>query len=303
MRIGFSVTRFFIHIIRFCYWVCYDFYTRSGFTRAGSLAYNLLLSFVPFAIVVFSVVSMFPVFDTIIGQLESFVFSNFVPHTGRVIFNYLEDFQKHAASLPWISFIFLFVTSIMLLMTAEGNVNEMWKVQRPRRFGFSLLVHWAVMTIGPLLLSASILLSSFITSGVWFQLHLYKGLILLPYVCSFVAFVFLYLSVPGCKVKFVPALLGGLFASILFELAKAIFVVYAEYFPTYQLVYGALATIPLFLLWLYFCSLIFLLGAQVVHGFQSHQAYQPLYSPIAWVNKILKLIEKLYTRSFDVELT
>lgn len=299
MRLQNSVTRFLVHLTRFTYWVGRDFYVRNGLTRAGSLAYNLLLSFVPFVIVMVGVVSFFPVFNQLIRQIENFVFANFVPHTGAVILDYIHSFQTHASGLPLISFIFLFITCMMMLLNLESNVNEMWQINQPRRFGISLLLHWALMTLGPIFLCASLLLTSFIVSANWFKWHFIEGFTLLPYICSTLAFTFLYISVPGCRVRVRAAFLGGVFAGVLFEFAKAIFAIYTSYFPTYTLLYGALATIPLFLIWLYFCSLIFLLGAQVVHAFQTHQAYQPLNSPIAWVNKIFLLIEGIYNKTFQ----
>jgi membrane protein len=299
MRLKNSVTRFLVHLTRFAYWVGYDFYVRSGLTRAGSLAYNLLLSFVPFIVVAVGIVSFFPVFNQLIHQVETYIFANFVPHTGETILDYLHDFQTHASGLPLISFIFLFVTCMLMLLTLESTVNEMWQIQKPRRFGLSLLLHWGLMTLGPILLCASLLITSFIVSNTWFKWNFVEGFSVLPYLCSTLAFTFLYISVPGCRVRIRAAFLGGVFSSVLFELAKTIFSIYTEYFSTYTLLYGALATIPLFLIWLYVCSVIFLVGAQVVHAFQTHQAYQPLNSSITWLNKIFVLIESFYNKTFQ----
>lgn len=298
MRLQNSLTRFLVHLTRFIYWVGYYFYVRNGLTRASSLAYNLLLSFVPFIVVVIGIVSFFPVFNQLVHEIENFVFANFVPHTGAVLLNYIHDFQSHASGLPLVSFLFLFVTCMMMLMTLESTVNEMWQIQKPRRLGFSLLLHWGVMTLGPILLCASLLLTSFIVSSNWFKWHFIEGLTVLPYLCSILAFTFLYISVPGCRVRFRAALYGGIFAAVLFECAKAFFTIYTEKFSSYTLLYGALATIPLFLIWLYFCSIIFLVGAQVVHAFQTHQAYQPLNSSIEFVNKIFMVIEGFYNKTF-----
>lgn len=299
MRITNNITRFLVHLTRVTYWVSRDFYVRNGFTRAGSLAYNLLLSFVPFVIVALGIVSFLPIFDQMIHRIETFVFSNFVPHTGDIILSYLHDFQDHALTLPLISFIFLFITCMMMLMTLESNVNEMWQIQKPRRFGFSLLLHWLLMILGPIFLCASLLLTSFIVSSQWLEWHFSDAFTLLPYLCSTLAFIFLYMTVPGCRVRLRPACIGGVFASILFEFAKTIFSLYTEYFSTYKLLYGALATIPLFLIWLYLCSLIFLLGAQVVHAIHTRQAYQPLQSPFTLINKVFSIIEGFYNKTFQ----
>ena len=289
-----SLTRFIIHIIRFSYWVAHDFCLHSGFTRAGSIAYTMLLAFVPLTIVMVNIISFFPIFEQVLDPLENFIFLSFVPHADDAVLFYLHDFQLRAHDLSEISMIFLFITSVMTLMTLESNINEMWNVITPRRWGFSVLLHWSLMILGPLLLCASMFLTSFLHFNHWFNFPIYESLKWFPYVCSLFAFTLLYLSVPGCRVSVKAALGGGLFAAILFELAKKAFGIYTSYFPTYTLIYGTLAAIPLFLLWMYFCAFIFLLGAQVVHALQTHQSYQMLYSNIKILNFFAKLIEKAY---------
>lgn len=253
-------------IYRFWRQVCLDFYDQDGFTRTGSLAYSTLVAFVPLSVIMVSILSFFPFFDNLIASIETFIFANFVPHTGRIVLSYVLNFQKDAKSLPWFSFLFLTITGIMMLVTMETHLNELWQAEKPRRMGLSLLIHWLIVTIGPLLLCFSIFLSSYILSEeLVLQKMVSASLVFLPFTCSILAYAFLYKTLPGCYVSWRHCFIGGFFAAILFEGAKIGFAFYADVFTTYELLYGALATIPLFLVWLYCASIIFLLGGQVVN--------------------------------------
>ncbi len=260
-----TLTDFLKNVSQFCRQTITDFYVRHGLTRAASLAYTTLLAFVPLTIVVMGVVSFFPFFDQMIGKVEDYVFTNFVPHTGDIILDHLRKFQKDAHHLPWISFLFLAITAFMMLSTMETHVNELWNVKRKRFFGLSFLMHWGLLTIGPLLLCASLVMSSYILSIHWFRDRSFGDFpLLLPFICSFLAYVFLYLALPSCKVKLNNALVGAFIAAVGFEVAKIGFAFYAN-LANYRVLYGALATIPLFLVWLYVASLIFLMGAQITN--------------------------------------
>jgi membrane protein len=258
---------------RFWAQVCIDFYQQHGMTRAASLAYTILFAFAPLIIIIISMLSYFTIFDTLTQEMESFVFSNFVPHTGNIILSYLVDFQNQAKKLPWASFCFLFFTSIMLLINMETHLNELWNLKQHRHYGLSILIHWAILMIGPLLLCISLFISSYLVSASLFtQKIISHSLIVAPFICSTLAYTFLYQTLPSCKVRLLDSLMGGVFSAILFEGAKVGFAFYTEIFHSYQLLYGALATIPLFLLWLYCCALTFLFGGQVVNTLRIQQA-------------------------------
>ena len=259
---------------RFWAQVCTDFYRQHGMTRAASLAYTILFAFVPLIIIIISVLSYFTVFDNITEEIEAFVFSNFVPNTGNIVLSYLINFQDQAKNLPWISFGFLFVTAIMLLINMETHLNELWGLKKHRHYGLSILIHWAILIIGPILLCISLIISSYLVSASLFTKDIVAhSLKIAPFLCSILAYTFLYNALPSCKVKFMDSLIGGVFSAILFEGAKTGFAFYTSIFQGYQLLYGALATIPLFLLWLYCCALTFLFGGQVVNTLRIHQEH------------------------------
>ncbi len=262
-----SLTDFIVKVSRFGFKVLSDFYHESGLTRSASLAYTTLLAIGPVSIVVISVVSFFPFFDHLIANIEAFIFANFVPHTGEVILNVIEEFQEQAHALPWISFIFMGVTAYLMLSTMENHVNALWGITRRRFLGLSFLIHWGTLIIGPLFLCASLGVSSFLSSIHWLQIYNFSPLLIfLPFLCSFLAYAFLYFTLPNCKVKIRHVCIGAFFAALLFEGAKVGFAFYVPLVPTYTILYGALAVIPLFLIWLYLSSVIFLLGAQIVNA-------------------------------------
>lgn len=265
-----------IHLRRFWAWVFCQYRQDKCATRASSLTFTTLLAIVPLVVVIFSALSIFPFFNHSADQLQNFIFHNLVPSSGEVIQKYVTDFEKQAHKLPVMGFIFLFVTAIMMMVTIENTLNDIWKVRHRRHLSGSLLMYWALLTLGPVFLSGSVLLSSYIGSlelvhGV--KLSGVKSLVeLLPPFAAFIAFVFLYVIVPHCRVRLSHAAAGAFVAALLFEIAKYLFGFYVVYFPTYSLLYGALATIPLFLLWLYVSWSIFLFGAQVVNGLRLNQA-------------------------------
>ncbi len=270
MNIRSSLPDFLRHVSRFWLKTFYDFYQRHGLIRSASLAYTTLLAVTPLSIIIVSLISIFPFFDRGIQEIENFVFANFVPHTGQIVLNVLQDFQSQAHHLPWKGFIFLAITSIMLLKTMESQLNELWGLKCNRFFGISFLIHFSILTIGPILLCTSLFISSLVFSSRFLDLLFINQLLtVLPFTCSFLAYLFLYIALPCCKVKMKYAIVGAFFAALLFEFAKLGFIVYTRLIPTYSILYGALAVIPLFLIWLYVSAVIFLLGGQVVNSFRT----------------------------------
>lgn len=277
---------------QFWQWVSQEFMQDACLMRASALTFTSLLALVPLMVVVYSALSMFPFFDQAASQIRSFIFSNFVPHTGQVVEQYLLTFQQQASHLPLLGFVFLFVTAIMMMLTLERTLNAIWKVRKPRQLKGSLLLYWAVLTIGPLLLGASLIVSSYFISLHWLadsqvgRTYSHHLLRMLPFICTVLAFWFLYLVVPHCKVRVKDAFFGALVAAVLFEVGKRLFTWYVVSFPTYTLIYGALASVPLFLLWLYVSWIVFLFGAEVVNGLRLGHAKR---SDNSWPTLLLAL--------------
>jgi membrane protein len=186
------------------------------------------------------------------------------------IFKYLNQFASKAKGLTTAGMIVLFVTSVMTMMTVESALNMIWRVPKPRPFAQRVLVYWAIITLGPLLIGVSLSISSYVfTQSSALATGHVPPLIewaltgaALPW--TVLAFALLYVYLPNCSVAWRDAVVGGLVAAVAFELAKRGFGYYVRRMPTYTAVYGAFALVPLFLLWVYLCWFITLAGATIV---------------------------------------
>ncbi len=247
---------------------------------AGSLTFTTLLALVPLLAVVLAITAAFPVFDQLTGAFERFVVGNLLPEveTGRLT-HQLGGFAEKAKRLTTVGIVFLAVTSIMLMMTVDEVLNRLFRVSRRRPLLQRLIMYWAVLSLGPVLIGASISMTSFVIGSSLGLLDLGGAartiLGLLPFAFTCVALMLLYQVVPNRHIEFRHAAIGGVFAGVLFEIAKRGFAMFIADFPTYSLIYGAFAALPLFLLWLYLSWLVVLLGAQLtamLPGFRSEFA-------------------------------
>lgn len=246
--------------------------TRMGHDRvnvnAGYLAYITLLSIVPMLTVLLSVLSSFSIFENAGDAIQDFVITHFVPAAGDAVKGALLEFVSNTGKMSAVGGAFLFIAALMLISNIDKNLNYIWRVKQKRRAVFSFSMYWMVLTLGPILVGASIAATSYVTSLKILESEAVSGvynLLLrwLPFLLSLFAFVGLYLLVPNKKVKISHALIGAIVAAILFEASKKGFAAYITQFPSYQLIYGALAAIPILFVWVYLCWLIVLVGAEV----------------------------------------
>src|SRR3989338_6523532 len=256
-------------LVEFWRFLLHRFFADNGPNSAAALTYTTLFAVVPVMTVTFAILSAVPVFQGMGEQIQAFIFRNFVPSSGETVQQYLSSFTTQARQLTWVGVVLLAVTSFTMLVTIEKAFNTIWRVRQPRRGVSSFLLYWAILSLGPLLLGGGFAISTYFTS-----LSLISGpdaligaqalLKFMPLLFSVAAFTLLYATVPNAQVPIRHALLGGLFAAVLFEVAKMLFGLYVRLFPGYQLIYGAFATVPLFLLWIYLSWLIVLFGAELV---------------------------------------
>ncbi len=238
---------------------------------SASLSYTSLLAIVPLATVMLSTFSLFPVFAEYSEKLQEFIYNNMVPAVGDVVKSNIDSFVGKAGALTAFGLIFLMVTALMMLSNIENSLNQIWQVDKGRSLSQRILVYWAMITLGPLLLGAGLSLSSYLASSSAFQLLEVGGigpffLKMLPFVFETTAFILAYILMPNFKVKLSHALIGGIIASIFFQIAKIGFGFYLGKFNTYEVIYGALATLPIFLIWIFISWSVFLLGAQITAG-------------------------------------
>jgi membrane protein len=237
-------------------------------TNAAALAFTTVLALVPAAAVMFSMLSVFPVFQDWATELESFVYDNLVPAAGDLVQSHLQEFVGQTGRLTAFGLLFLLVSALLLLFTIEETLNKIWRVENSRSVVQRLLSYWAVLTLAPLLMGASLSLTSYLVSTAlqgggnvaearnWF-------LSILPVLFETLAFVLLYTVVPNKPIRFTHALAGGIAAAVMFEITKRSFTWYISNFHSYEVIYGALSSIPIFLLWIYLSWLVVLVGAEV----------------------------------------
>lgn len=234
------------------------------FDEAASLSYTSLLSMVPLLAVVFGVASIFPVFQQWSEQLQSFVFTNFVPASGDQIQSYLAVFLESVGKLTLTGTFVLIITALLLMIRIERAFNLIWRVPTARSIANRVVMYWAVLTLGPLALGAAIGLSAqpvfeqvVVGAGThsnWRALGIFS--------LSWLAFVLMFILVPNRSVRLSHAMVGAFLSAVLFELAKKAFVTFVAN-ASFNVIYGALATIPIFLFWLYLVWIVILLGASL----------------------------------------
>lgn len=236
------------------------------FQVAGSLTFTTLLALVPLLTVALTVFSAFPMFADFSSAIRSFVLANLVPAAaGKVVTVYAEQFTQNTGKLTALGMLLLTIAAVMTMLTIDRTFNTIWRVRRPRSLVSRLLIYWGVLTIGPLLIGASLYVTSWLLTRS-------MGLVgpseavstiyrLVPLILTILAFSFLYRTIPNRPVAVHDAVMGGILAGLLFEAAKAAFGAYIRQVPMYKLVYGAFASIPIFLIWIYISWMIILLGA------------------------------------------
>lgn len=237
---------------------------------AQALSYTTLLALVPLSTLVFGLFSVFPVFESWMTTVQTFLYQHFVPASGDVVQKYLNQFANKSAQLTAFGLLFLIVTALMLLATIEESFNEIWRAPQKRKWLNRFLGYWAILTLGPILVGLSISLTSYVVSLPLFKASYFVGaartvaLNSLPVLAEILAFLLLYMVVPNVQVRFSHALIGAIFAAILFELTKRGFALFVVKYSSYRLIYGAIAALPVFLIWIYLSWVITLLGAILV---------------------------------------
>lgn len=236
---------------------------------ASSLTFTTILALVPFFTVALAVFTAFPIFGKLQDALQGWLVSSLVPDSiSRQVLGYLTQFAAKASSLGVAGFSILLATALALILTIDRTLNDIWRVQRLRPLGQRVLIYWAAITLGPLLMGASLALTSYVMSASGGLVkRLPDGVQLLFDSIQFVVLAggmaSLYHYVPNTPVKWGHAWTGGFFVAVCIELAKKALAVYLGKVPTYSVVYGAFATLPILLVWIYVAWVIVLLGAVV----------------------------------------
>ena len=239
---------------------------RLGLT-AGSLTFTTLISLVPLATVMLAVFSAFPMFAGLEPALQQYLLQNLVPESiAKTVLQALTQFTGKARGMGTAGLAVLVVSALALVLTIDRTLNDIWRVRRPRAFGQRVLVYWSALTLGPLALGLSLTLTgaalalSGVATGPGVVSILIDGV---QFVILAAAMAGLFHYVPNTPVRWVHAWAGGIFVAAAFEVAKGLLALYLSTVPGYSKVYGAFATVPIMMLWVYLGWLIVLLGAVI----------------------------------------
>lgn len=269
---------------------------------AASLTFTTLLSVVPLLTIMLTVFSAFPVFADLSAHLKEFVLSNMLPETGgKMISRYMEQFAESASRLTAVGIAFLAFTAMWMMLTIDNAFHRIFRVSRQRSMLQRVLVYWAVITLAPLLVGGSLSLTSWLVGlsvGYAKQIPAFgvDALKLIPVFLTTAAFTLLFRVVPNRYVPMRHALIGGVIAAVAFETMNQAFAFYISHFPTYKLVYGAFASVPIFLLWIYFSWLTLLFGAiitaSISHWRSTHALKLDQAAQLYFALGMLKLMHK-----------
>lgn len=269
---------------------------------AASLTFTTLLSVVPLITIALTLFSAFPVFSEFSTPLKEYILMNMVPETGgRIITDYMQQFAESASRLTAVGIVFLAVTAMLLMLTIDNAFNMIWRVSRPRSLLQRVLVYWAVITLAPLLVGGSLSLTSWLVGfSAEYAQRIPKlsmdAIKLIPLLLTTAAFTLLFRVVPNRFVPMSHAIIGGLIGAVAFESMNRAFAFYISHFPTYKLVYGAFASVPIFLMWVYFSWLTVLFGAIITaslsHWRSTHSLRLDQAAKLYYAVGILKLMHK-----------
>ena len=245
---------------------------------ASSLTFTTLLTLVPFAAVALSAFTAFPMFAKAQDFLQRWLMESLIPEAiARQVLDYITQFAAKASRLGLVGFSMLVVTVLMLILTIDRTLNNIWRVRRLRPLGQRVLIYWAAITLGPLLLGLSLVFTSYVVSASRGMVQQVPGSVRLVF-DSLQFFVLaagmaaLYHYVPNTLVRWRHAWMGGLFVAAAMELAKKGLALYLGQVPTYSAIYGTFATLPILLIWIYMAWLIVLLGAVITAELPTLQA-------------------------------
>ena len=242
---------------------------RLGLT-ASSLTFTTTIALVPFFTVALALFTAFPMFGKLQQTLQVWLVQSLVPDAiARQVLGYLTQFAGKASRLGGVGFAALFVSALALVLTIDRTLNNIWRVRRPRPLAQKVLIYWAAITLGPLVLALSLGTTAYVLTagkavsaravpeGLAFLLDMVEFLLLAA------ALTALYRYVPNTPVRRPHAIAGAVVATIGIELAKRLLALYLANVPTYSAIYGAFATVPILLVWIYIAWVIVLLGAVV----------------------------------------
>ncbi len=252
----------------FLRYVAQRFWKDECLAKAAALGFDLLFALIPTIAIGFAILSAFPIFDEVRAGLQSYIIKSFLPQHGQEINALFDLFIEKTRGLTAFSVVILAVSALLLFNTVDSVFNRIWRQTAVRPLMARLFSFWAIMTAVPLLIAGSVALSTLVARRVsawgidipWISAALVW---IAPFLLLTAAFAFGYRWLPYRRVRFLHALVGGAIAAILFEGLRWAFSLYVAAFPAFWILYGALASVPIVLLWIFFFWCVVLFGAEV----------------------------------------
>ena len=241
--------------------------------QAGSLTYTTLFAVVPMLTVFLVIISSIKALEPARQQLQQLIYSNFLPKTTIAFDKVLTAFTDKSNNLTVIGILFLFVTTVMMLTSIENVFNRIWRVREKRGGMIGFMRYWTIISLGPIILGSAFVLSSTVASMNLLSSHLagyeVDGAFLLwviSFTLSILGFFILYWTIPNRSVPIKAALFAGIFSASVFELLKNLFGYIMSNFTSDEIIYGAFAALPIFLLWIFLSWNIVLLGVEISYA-------------------------------------
>ena len=234
---------------------------------ASSLTFTTVLALVPLFAVGLAVFAAFPVFGKFQDTIQRWLVESLVPESiARQVLSYLTQFSRKASRLGSVGLVAVLMSAVFLMVTIERTLGQIWRLQRQRPLAQRVLLYWSAITLGPLFLGASLAITSYVVTASRDVVDVLPGSI--RWLLDSFEFVLLtacvsglYFYVPYTRVRWRHAITAGLFVAGALELAKKLLAIYLLQVPTYSVIYGAFAALPILLVWIYVTWLIVLLGA------------------------------------------
>lgn len=263
------------------YWNAFMRLVKRGYiSQAASISFSTLLTIVPFLSVLLSVSTVFPIFSKLNRFAQDYILTNFIPDLGNKILKKLTLFTSQAEAVPTWGIISLLLTLFILSVAIQDALSGMWKEKRPKKRVQAKILKWFIMTFSPVFIGLSVLLSAKVFSTPWFE----KDSVMMfafqflsrsgfPFLLNILVFTVLYWAVPRNLILWKEAFLGACTSAVLFELAKKSFAFYIRHVNNFE-IYGAMAVIPIFLVWVFISWLIVLYGSLVMHAFHEQHLFE-----------------------------
>ncbi|MBP6353637.1 MAG: YihY family inner membrane protein [Acinetobacter sp.] len=268
--------------------------------QAAGLTYTTLFAVVPMLTVFLVIISSIKALEPARQQLQQLIYSNFLPKSTIAFDKALNAFTDKSSNLTIIGVLFLFVTTVLMLSAIETAFNRIWRVKETRSGIIGFTRYWTIISLGPILLGSAFVISSTVASMnilsdnfAGYQLDGAFILWLISFLLTIVGFFILYWTIPNRSVPILSALIAACFSASVFEILKHLFSQVMSNFTSYEIIYGAFAAVPIFLLWVYLSWMIILLGVEISYGLTAfHADNAQKRHPILMLLDILALFYK-----------